>query len=86
MVWSNPTSLSLIRKSDPKLASQIDSLSIILKTYNLLFEAKELGLSIDASTLDVETIHLVYLLKEKLQARQAKADSSKSKGVKRRGR
>lgn len=52
----------------------------------MLAEAKEIGLSVDVSALDAETVHLVYLIKQKLRAREERKSAAKTGGAKRRGR
>jgi len=77
--------MEMVRESNPELAARIEELGPVVAAYNLLMEAKEVGLMINADTLDVETVRLVYLMKMKMQ----KTNESKAKSqsqVMRRGR
>lgn len=49
-------------------------------------EAKEIGLSIDASQIDVETVRLCYLIKSKLREKEEKKPIPKQGGKRRGGR
>lgn len=75
-----------IRQNTPELAQSIDSLSFALRAFNMITEAKEIGLTVDVSALDAETVHLVYLIKQKLKAREERKTAGKTGGAKRRGR
>ena len=68
--------MDMIKQNMPDLATEIEQLEPILRAYNLLMEAKEIGLVVNATELDVETVRLVYLLKTKIRERDdAKAPS-----------
>lgn len=71
-----------VRQNNPELAAEIDGLSYVVRTHNLLHEAKELGLSVPVDCVDVETMQLVYLLRSKLKEREEK----RTKAGGRRGR
>ena len=86
MIWANPSARVGLSETDPELLRRVDSLSFALRAHNMLAEAKEIGLSVDVSALDTETVHLVYLIKQKLRAREERKSAAKTGGAKRRGR
>jgi len=78
--------MTSIRASNKVLAERIDSLVPVLNAYNMITEATEIGLTINADCLDVETVRLVYLLKTKIREREEKKSAATAKGVGNRGR
>lgn len=75
-----------IKENSPDLAKDIESLGYAVRVLNMITEAKEIGLTVDVTSLDAETIHLVYLIKRKLKERVERKKPAKSGGAKRRGR
>lgn len=77
--------MEMIRQKNPALARDIDSITPAMRIHNMLVECKEIGVHVDASSLDAETVHLVYLIKRALSDREQKK-AAVTKGVTRRGR
>lgn len=78
VLWRNPRSLAQIEKSNPELVKQVQDLSYVLYTSNLLMQCEELGVSVPYDKIDVETVQLVYLLRQK--AKPVVKDKPKARG------
>ena len=86
LVWGNAGAMEMVRQANPDLAREIEGLGYVLRVHNMLHEAQELGLSVPCEAVDVETMHLVFLLRSKLREREEKRHDAKANPGGRRGR
>lgn len=75
-----------MKKQKPELIKTVDQLGYVLKVNNLLAQCEALNITVDSSSIDVETIQLCYTLREKLKdSKRSKTEDKKQIGG-RRGR